>query len=100
MHCPRHPFRRKIAGMSPTPGSARTAYRTCPLCEAMCGLAISVDGSRITDIRGDPDDPFSRGHICPKAVALQDIHEDPDRLRHPMRRVGTEWTRIDWEEAF
>ena len=74
-------------------------FRTCTLCEAMCGIVISTDGPRVTDIRGDPDDPFSRGHICPKAVALQDVHDDPDRLRRPMRRNGTEWTEISWDEA-
>ena len=67
----------------------------------MCGLAIEVDGDRVVTIRGDREDPFSRGHICPKAAALQDIHEDPDRLRHPLRRRpdgGHE--RIGWDEAF
>ena len=74
-------------------------FRTCTLCEAMCGIVVSTDGPRVTDIRGDLDDPFSKGHICPKAVALQDVHEDPDRLRRPMRRHGTEWTEISWDEA-
>jgi anaerobic selenocysteine-containing dehydrogenase len=77
-----------------------THYRACNLCEAICGLAIDVSGEEITAIRGDRDDPFSRGHICPKAVALQDIHSDPDRLRHPRRRMrdGT-WKRLSWDEA-
>ena len=73
--------------------------RTCTLCEAMCGLVITTEGDRVTDIRGDADDPLSRGHICPKAVALQDVHTDPDRIRHPMRRVGSTWERISWDEA-
>jgi len=73
--------------------------RTCTLCEAMCGLVITTEGERVLEIRGDADDPLSKGHICPKAVALQDIHTDPDRIRHPMKRVGTEWKRIGWEEA-
>ncbi len=73
--------------------------RTCTLCEAMCGLVITTEGARVTEIRGDADDPLSRGHICPKAVALQDIHTDPDRIRHPMRRVGQRWERIGWDEA-
>ena len=60
--------------------------------------------ARITDVRGNPDDPLSRGHICPKAVALQDVHEDPDRLRRPMKRVSTgstdaTWQEISWDEA-
>ncbi len=74
-------------------------YRTCTLCEAMCGIRIDVEGGRITSIRGDDEDPFSRGHVCPKAVALRDLHEDPDRLRHPMRRSGDRWERVSWDEA-
>ncbi len=74
-------------------------FRTCTLCEAMCGIVVTTDGPKVTDIRGDPDDPFSKGHICPKAVALQDIHDDPDRLRRPLRRVGDVWTEVSWNEA-
>src|SRR5688572_10840843 len=80
------------------PGT-RVHHRTCNLCEAMCGVAIELDGDRILAIRGDEDDPFSRGHICPKAVALQDVHHDPDRLRRPMRRTATGWEEISWEAA-
>ena len=76
-----------------------THYRTCNLCEAMCGLEIALDGERITAIRGDQDDPFSQGHICPKAVALQDVYADPDRLRQPLRRTATGWETIGWDEA-
>ncbi len=76
-----------------------THFRACNLCEAICGLAIEVDGSEIIAIRGDKDDPFSRGHICPKAVALQDIHKDPERLRQPMRRQSGGWQPIAWDEA-
>ena len=79
--------------------SLQRHVRTCTLCEAMCGIVVTTDGPRVTEVRGDPDDPFSKGHICPKAVALQDIHDDPDRLRRPMRRVGREWTEISWDEA-
>ncbi|HDS1815647.1 TPA: molybdopterin oxidoreductase family protein [Pseudomonas putida] len=80
-------------------------HRACHLCEAICGLNIEVshddDGrAQISAIKGDPDDPFSRGHICPKAVALQDIQNDPDRLRQPHRRVGDQWQAIGWDEAF
>ena len=66
----------------------------------MCGLVITTDGDRVTGIRGDTDDPLSKGHICPKAVALQDVHSDPDRLRHPVKRVGDTWERISWDEAY
>jgi len=76
-----------------------THYRACNLCEAICGIRIQVQGGEIVDLRGDEDDPFSQGHICPKAVALQDIHNDPDRLRQPLRRTATGWQEISWEEA-
>ncbi|MGZ5446414.1 MAG: molybdopterin-dependent oxidoreductase [Thermoanaerobaculia bacterium] len=82
----------------------RTVYRACNLCEAICGLAIEVhvenNTPKILSIRGDAEDPFSRGHICPKAVALQDIHEDPNRLRRPMLRERGEWREIEWDAAF
>ena len=77
----------------------RTHFRTCSLCEAMCGIAIETDGGSIRSIRGDADDPFSRGYICPKAVALADIHTDPDRLRRPLRRTASGWQEIGWDEA-
>jgi len=81
--------------------TTRTHLRTCHLCEAMCGVAISHDeAGRILSIKGDHDDPFSRGHVCPKAVALQDLQEDPDRLRRPLKRVGPDWVEIGWDEAF
>jgi anaerobic selenocysteine-containing dehydrogenase len=75
-------------------------YRACNLCEAICGIEISVQANQRLDIRGDKDDPFSRGYICPKAVALQDIHYDKDRLKHPVRRTAHGWQRIEWDEAF
>jgi len=76
----------------------QTHYRACHLCEAICGLVIETDGDTIVSIKGDKDDPLSRGHICPKAVALQDIHEDPDRLRHPVRKVVSDDGTVSWEE--
>ncbi|TXI83215.1 MAG: molybdopterin oxidoreductase family protein, partial [Cupriavidus sp.] len=78
----------------------RTHYGACNLCEAICGLEFRVDGREILSIRGDDADPLSHGHICPKAVALKDIYEDPDRLRRPMRRVGDRWEEMSWEAAF
>src|SRR6185369_1184774 len=75
-------------------------YRTCNLCEAICGIEIEVEPFQKLNIRGDKDDVFSRGYICPKAVALQDIHFDQDRLKHPMRRTPRGWQRIGWDEAF
>ena len=76
-------------------------FRTCNLCEAMCGLVMEVEGGRITDIRADKADVFSRGHNCPKGPALREVYEDPDRLRRPRRRTrGGGWQNISWKEAF
>ncbi len=79
-------------------------YRACHLCEAICGVVIETAGAEVVSIKGDPDDPLSRGHICPKAVALQDIHTDPDRLRQPVKRVRTapgeyQHVPVEWDEA-
>ncbi|RLU01592.1 molybdopterin oxidoreductase family protein [Ketobacter sp.] len=79
---------------------ATTHYRVCHLCEAMCGLEITTQGDQVVTIKGDADDPFSQGYVCPKSTAIADIHEDPDRIRQPMRRVGDTWQPIAWEEAF
>jgi anaerobic selenocysteine-containing dehydrogenase len=79
--------------------ASRVHFRTCNLCEAMCGLRIELEGQRITSIRGDEEDPFSRGHICPKALALKDLYEDPDRLRHPLRRTASGWEQVSWDDA-
>lgn len=77
------------------------AHRTCPLCEAVCGLRITLDDAgRVTDVRGDADDPFSRGFICPKGASLGALDEDPDRLRAPLVREGGEWREVTWPEAF
>ena len=79
-------------------------YRACHLCEAICGVVIETRGTEILSIKGDKDDPLSRGHLCPKAIALKDLHEDPDRLRQPLKRVTNSagensWETISWEEA-
>lgn len=75
-------------------------YRTCNLCEALCGLEIEVEDNSVVSIRGDKEDVFSRGHLCPKAVALKDIHEDPDRLTRPVQKVNGEWQSISWKDAY
>jgi anaerobic selenocysteine-containing dehydrogenase len=77
----------------------KVTYRACHLCEALCGLEIRTQGDRVVGVRGDAADTFSRGHICPKAVALIDVHHDPDRLQGPVRRVGEKWEPIGWDEA-
>ena len=75
-------------------------HRTCPLCEAMCGIVIEHRGGEVVSIKPNRDDVLSRGHICPKAVALKDLHEDPDRLRRPVRRTAAGWEEVGWDEAF
>jgi len=72
----------------------------CPLCEATCGLSVSVEQGRVQGIRGNPDDVFSRGYLCPKGYALKALEEDPDRLRAPQIRTGEEWREASWEEAY
>ena len=83
----------------PTATEAQTHFRTCNLCEAMCGIVIKHDGKKVLSIKGDKDDPFSQGYICPKATALEDVHEDPDRLRQPVERTAEGWKKISWSEA-
>lgn len=78
----------------------RVTHRICPLCEACCGLELTVAGGRVTSIRGHEADVFSRGYICPKAVALKDLHEDPDRLRTPLVKRGGRFVEAAWDEAF
>ena len=77
----------------------QTVHRQCTLCEAHCGIDVEVEGDRVLRITGDAEDPISRGYICPKAAALADLYADPDRLRRPVRRVGSEWVQIGWDEA-
>ncbi|MEI8084329.1 MAG: LysM peptidoglycan-binding domain-containing protein, partial [Actinomycetes bacterium] len=82
------------------PDGTRTAYRTCPLCEASCGLEITVKGDRVTRIRGDRDDVFSAGFLCPKGSTLKQLHDDPDRLRKPLVRRDGVHVEVEWEEAW
>ena len=72
----------------------------CNLCEAICGVLVTIEDGAVTDIRGDDADPLSQGHICPKAVALKDLQTDPDRLRRPVRRTPGGWEELDWDEAY
>jgi anaerobic selenocysteine-containing dehydrogenase len=79
----------------------RTVHRTCTLCEACCGLTFEVDDDRIVSVRPDEEDIFSKGFICPKGVAIAEIHHDPDRLRQPMRRTADGgFEPISWDDAF
>ena len=75
-------------------------YRTCNLCEAMCGLKITYKEKKVISIVGDKKDPLSKGYICPKSQALKDLYEDSDRLKTPIRRSENGWEKISWIEAF
>lgn len=88
-----------------TVADTRTAYRTCPLCEATCGLEITLKRDdqgveQVQRIRGDMDDVFSKGFICPKGSTLKHLHEDPDRLRLPMVKRDGEHVEVSWDEAW
>lgn len=77
-----------------------TSFATCSLCDAICGIAVEHDGDRIVSIKGDVDDPFSKGHVCPKVMGLKHIHEDPDRVRVPLKRSPSgEFHEVTWDEA-
>lgn len=86
--------------MAELPAGERIAYRTCPLCEATCGLELTIRGDTVTRVRGDRDDVFSRGYLCPKGVALGELHADPDRLRAPLIRDGDAFRVASWPEAY
>ena len=89
---------------APNTAATRLAYRTCPLCEASCGLEITLRptpaGEQVVRIRGDRDDVFSHGYICPKGSTLKQLHEDPDRLRRPLVKRDGVFVEVGWDEAF
>src|SRR3954447_7456245 len=107
-YCARHTG---VSEQHGTIGRMTTTLGVCNLCEAICGLELTIEpgpqGDRVTAIRGNDADPLSRGHICPKGVALADIHADPDRLRVPMKKVSgvgssageAEWVETTWDDA-
>jgi anaerobic selenocysteine-containing dehydrogenase len=79
---------------------SRTVFRTCTLCEAMCGLGFEVEGERILSVGADEEDVFSQGYICPKGAAIAAVHDDPDRLRAPVRRTPSgDFEPISWDDA-
>ncbi|GAB1640594.1 molybdopterin oxidoreductase family protein [Krasilnikovia sp. MM14-A1259] len=82
------------------PGETRTAYRTCPLCEAACGLELTIADERIVAARGDADHVFSRGFVCPKGATFGQLSQDPDRLRRPLVRRGDRHVEVSWDEAY
>ncbi len=90
---------------APALGATQVHHRSCPLCEATCGLEITMRGEQVVRIRGDRDNPFSHGYLCPKGSTLKQLHEDPDRLRAPLVRRGEDpatatWEEVTWDEAF
>ena len=87
------------ASGSPDP-TIETHIRTCPLCEATCGLEITLKDGEITRIRGDREDVFSKGFICPKGSTLKQLHADPDRVRTPLIKRNGEFVPATWDEAF
>ncbi|MBC7663166.1 MAG: molybdopterin-dependent oxidoreductase, partial [Caulobacter sp.] len=97
-----------LAGPAPRATDAavatRIVQRICPLCEACCGLSLTVSGTgaqaRVVAIRGDEQDVFSRGYLCPKAVALKDLEDDPDRLRQPLAKREGRFVEATWDEAY
>lgn len=83
-----------------TGGSPVTHFGTCPLCEATCGLEMTLEGTEVVKVRGDADDVFSKGFICPKGASIGELHSDPDRLSTPMVRRDGDLVEASWEEAF
>ena len=79
---------------------SHTALRICPLCEATCGLVLTVDGRKVTGARGDRDDVFSAGFICPKGASFPELDGDPDRLTRPLVRRDGDLVEVSWEDAF
>ncbi|MGW3241373.1 molybdopterin oxidoreductase family protein [Streptomyces sp. NPDC001070] len=80
--------------------SSRTALRICPLCEATCGLTLTIEDDRVTRARGDRDDVFSAGFICPKGASFGEVDGDPDRLTTPLVRRDGRLTEATWAEAY
>jgi anaerobic selenocysteine-containing dehydrogenase len=87
------------AGSTSRTEGASAVHRNCPLCEATCGITVWHRDGQVVDLRGDPDDPFSRGYICPKAHALRELQTDGDRLRLPLLRRGRDFEEIGWDQA-
>jgi anaerobic selenocysteine-containing dehydrogenase len=102
---PCHDARVATDTSAPSPSAHRTQLGVCNLCEAICGLELTIDTATndVVSIKGSPTDPLSRGYICPKGVSLADVYTDPDRLRRPVRRVGrgaeATWEELDWDDA-
>lgn len=79
--------------------SEQKHYSTCTLCEAMCGIEVRTQGREILSIAGDKKNPFSEGHVCPKAIVLKDLYDDPDRIKTPLKKTADGWQAISWDDA-
>jgi anaerobic selenocysteine-containing dehydrogenase len=82
------------------PRDTETRYHQCTICEACCGLELEVSGREVVSIRGDAEDAFSHGFVCPKGAAMRELDADPDRLRQPLVRRGGVHVPVSWDEAF
>ncbi len=91
---------RHIASGTEGTATERTAVRTCPLCEAGCGLEVTVRNEQVVRIRGDMADVFSHGYLCPKGSTLKQLHDDPDRVRRPLVKRNGVHVEVDWPEAW
>jgi len=80
--------------------SKTISHRICPFCEACCGLELTIEDGHVTHVRGHEADVFSHGYLCPKGVAIKDLHEDPDRLRQPLIKRDGRHVPATWDEAF
>jgi len=78
---------------------SETRYTFCRICETMCGIAVTVEHNRVTAIAPDPEHVASRGYSCVKGVHFDQVQHSPDRILHPMKRLGDRWERITWDQA-
>ena len=81
----------------------KVVHSTCMGCIGNCGAIYEVENNRIVSVKGDPDHPLTKGYMCPKGMAIEEIRSAPERLRNPLKRIGNKgegkWTQISWEEA-
>ncbi|MBF5054623.1 hypothetical protein [Alloalcanivorax venustensis] len=77
----------------------RTEKTYCRICEAHCGLDVTLDGEKVVAVKPDKTHPVSKGYACIKGAAIGELHHDPDRVNHPLKKVGGEWQRISWSQA-
>lgn len=85
--------------------SREKVHTFCRLCEPACGLVAEVEEQRIVALRADTDNPATKGYCCNKGLRYLDVHQDPDRLSHPLKRITSRaeptaaFQRVSWDEA-